>query len=76
MLKHGLVRVGIEPSSYGTHSLRRTKVALIHRRTGNVRTIQLLLGHIKPDSTIRYLGVDMEEALALGEAVDLIAARE
>ena len=71
LLKGWLQQVGIEPSSYGTHSLRRTKVALIYRQTGNLRAIQILLGHTKLDSTVRYLGVDIEDALALAEATDI-----
>lgn len=71
MLKGWLDQVGIEPSAYGTHSLRRTKVALIYRQTGNLRAIQILLGHTKLDSTVRYLGVDIEDALALAEADDI-----
>lgn len=71
LLKSWLQQVGIEPSGYGTHSLRRTKVALIYRQTGNIRAIQILLGHSKLDSTVRYLGVDIEDALALAEGTDL-----
>jgi integrase len=71
LLKRWLTEVGIEPSAYGTHSLRRTKVALIYRQTGNLRAVQILLGHTKLDSTVRYLGVDIEDALALAEATDI-----
>lgn len=71
LLKGWLSQVGIEPAAYGTHSLRRTKVALIYRQTGNLRAIQILLGHTKLDSTVRYLGVDIEDALALAEATDI-----
>jgi integrase len=71
LLKRWLREVGIEPSANGTHSLRRTKVALIYRQTGNIRAIQILLGHSKVDSTVRYLGVDIEDALALAEGTDL-----
>lgn len=71
LVKSWLQHVGIEPSAYGTHSLRRTKVALIYRQTGNLRAIQILLGHTKLDSTVRYLGVDIEDALALAEAIDI-----
>ena len=71
LVKGWLEQVGIEPSAYGTHSLRRTKVALIYRQTGNLRAIQILLGHSKLDSTVRYLGVDIEDALALAEATDI-----
>ena len=51
--------------------MRRTKVVQIYRKTGNLRTIQLLLGHIKTDSTVRYLGVELEDALAIGEGLEI-----
>jgi site-specific recombinase XerC len=63
--------IGLEPSAYGTHSMRRTKVAQIYRKTGNLRAVQLLLGHTKMDSTVRYLGVDLEDALSIAEAVEI-----
>lgn len=63
--------IGLEPSAYGTHSMRRTKVAQIYKKTGNLRAVQLLLGHTKMDSTVRYLGVDIEDALTLSEGIDL-----
>ncbi|MBD3677946.1 MAG: tyrosine-type recombinase/integrase [Rhodobacteraceae bacterium] len=63
--------VGLEPSAYGTHSMRRTKVAQIYRKTGNLRAVQLLLGHTKMDRTVRYLGVELEDALAIAEAVEI-----
>lgn len=63
--------VGLEPSAYGTHSMRRTKVAQIYRKTGNLRAVQLLLGHTKMDSTVRYLGVELEDALAISEGVEI-----
>jgi integrase len=63
--------VGLQPRAYGTHSLRRTKVALIYKRTGNLRACQLLLGHRKIESTVRYLGIKVDDALALSEQVDL-----
>ena len=63
--------LGLEPSAYGTHSMRRTKVAQIYKKTGNLRAVQLLLGHTKMDSTVRYLGVDLEDALTLSEGIDL-----
>jgi len=47
---------------YSTHSMRRTKVTLIDKKTGNLRAVQLLLGHAKMDSTVRYLGVELEQA--------------
>lgn len=63
--------IGLGPSAYGTHSMRRTKVAQIYRKTGNLRAVQLLLGHTKMDSTVRDLGVELEDALAIAEAVEL-----
>ena len=63
--------VGPSRSVYGTHSLRRTKVALIYKRTGNLRAVQILLGHIKLEITVRYLGVDAKDALALSEATEI-----
>jgi site-specific recombinase XerC len=62
---------GLEPSAYGTHSMRRTKVAQIYKKTGNLRAVQLLLGHTKMVNTARYLGVNLDDALTLSEGVDL-----
>jgi integrase len=62
---------GLDPALYGTHSLRRTKATLIYRRTGNIRAVQILLGHTKIESTVRYLGVEVDDALALSEQVDV-----
>ena len=56
---------------FGTHSLRRTKATLIYRRTGNLRAVQLLLGHKKIESTVRYLGIEVDDALAIAEQVDV-----
>lgn len=66
-----VLSIGLEPSGYGTHSMRRTKVAQLYKKTGNLRAVQLLLGHTKMDSTVRYLGVDLDDALELSEGVDL-----
>ncbi|MDU8946655.1 tyrosine-type recombinase/integrase [Ovoidimarina sediminis] len=63
--------IGLEPSGYGTHSLRRTKAALIYRKTGNLRAVQLLLGHTKVDSTVKYLGVELDDALSIAEKIDI-----
>lgn len=63
--------VGLDPSLYGTHSLRRTKAALIYRRTGNLRAVQLLLGHTKIESTVRYLGIEVDDALSIAEQIDI-----
>lgn len=59
------------PSLYGTHSLRRTKATLIYRRTGNLRAVQLLLDHTKIESTVRYLGIEVDDALTIAEQVDV-----
>jgi integrase len=63
--------IDLDPASFGTHSLRRTKAALIYRRTGNLRAVQLLLGHAKIESTVRYLGIEVDDALAISEQVDV-----
>jgi integrase len=62
---------GLDSSLFGTHSLRRTKATLIYRRTGNLRAVQLLLGHTKIESTVRYLGIEVDDALAISEQVDV-----
>jgi integrase len=56
---------------FGTHSLRRTKATLIYRRTGNLRAVQLLLGHTKLESTVRYLGIEVDDALNMAEQIEL-----
>jgi integrase len=63
--------IGLDPKLFGTHSLRRTKATLIYRRTGNLRAVQLLLGHTKIESTVRYLGIEVDDALATAEQVDV-----
>src|SRR5258707_15531261 len=63
--------IGLDPNLFGTHSLRRTKATLIYRRTGNLRAVQLLLGHTKIESTVRYLGIEIDDALAIAEQVDV-----
>ncbi len=63
--------IGLEVTGYGTHSMRRTKVTQIYKKTGNLRAVQLLLGHTKMDSTVRYLGVEIEDALAIAEAIEI-----
>lgn len=63
--------IGLDPSGYGTHLLRRTKAAQIYRKTGNLRAVQLLLGHTKVDSTVRYLGVELGDALSIAEKTDI-----
>jgi integrase len=63
--------IGLDSSFFGTHSLRRTKATLIYRRTGNLRAVQLLLGHTKIESTVRYLGIEVDDALAIAEQVEV-----
>lgn len=64
----GWVReIGLDPAVYGTHTLRRTKASLIYRRTKNLRAVQLLLGHTKLESTVRYLGIEVDDALEMAE---------
>jgi integrase len=63
--------IGLDPSLYGTHSLRRTKATMIYKRTGNLRAVQLLLGHTKIESTVRYLGIEVNDALEIAEQTDV-----
>ena len=71
LVREWVKSMGLEPSAYGTHSMRCTKVWQIYRKTGNLRAVQLLLGHTKMDSTVRYLGVELEDALAISEAIEI-----
>lgn len=71
LVRGWLSSIGLDATSYGTHSMRRTKVAQIYKKTGNLRAVQLLLGHTKMDSTVRYLGVELEDALAISESVEI-----
>ena len=61
----------MDPTMYGTHSMRRTKATLIYRQTKNIRAVQLLLGHSKLESTVRYLGIDIDDALEIAEQIDV-----
>lgn len=63
--------IGLRREEYGTHSLRRTKASIIYKATGNLRAVQILLGHSKIENTVRYLGVDIEDALALAEGTEI-----
>jgi integrase len=71
IVREWVTSIGLEASAYATHSMRRTKVTQIYKKTGNLRAVQLLLGHTKIDSTDRYLGVELEDALALAEAIEI-----
>jgi integrase len=62
--------IGLDPAGYGTHSMRRTKATLIYRKTKNLRAVQLLLGHSKLESTVRYLGIEVDDALEISEQID------
>ena len=70
LVRNWVISIGLEPSGYGTHFMRRTKVAESYRKTGNLRAVQLLLGHTKVDSTVRYLVVELEDALSIAERID------
>lgn len=71
LLRTWIKQIGLEPSAYDTHSLRRTKAAELYRKTGNLRAVQILLGHMRIESTVRYLGVDVDDALKLSEQVEM-----
>ena len=62
--------IGLDPAGYGTHTMRRTKATLVYRRTRNLRAVQLLLGHTKLESTIRYLGIEVNDALDISERTE------
>jgi len=71
IVRNWVTSIGLEASAYGTHSMRRAKVTQIYKKTGNLRAVQLLLGLTKMDSTVRYLGVELEDALAIAEAPEI-----
>ena len=71
LLSEWIASIGLNSKLFGTHSLRRTKATLIYRRTGNLRAVQLLLGHTKIESTVRYLGIEVDDAIAIAEQVDV-----
>jgi integrase len=71
LLSEGLAGIGLDSKLFGTHSLRRTNATLIYRRTGNLRAVQLLLGHTKIESTVRYFGIEVDDALAIAEQVEV-----
>lgn len=71
IVKAWVTAIGLDPAMYGTHTLRRTKATLIYRRTKNLRAIQLLLGHSKLESTVRYLGIEVDDALEMAEQTEI-----
>jgi integrase len=66
-----ITSIGLDRLKFGTHSLRRTKATLIYRRTGNLRAVQLLLGHSKIESTVRYLGIEIDDAIEIAEKIEI-----
>ena len=70
-MKSWVADIGLDSAVYGTHSLRRTKATLIYKRTKNLRAVQLLLGHTKLESTVRYLGIEVEDALEIAEQTEI-----
>ena len=71
IVKKWLSSIGLDLTSYGTHSMRRTKATLIYKKTKNLRAVQILLGHTKLESTVRYLGIEVDDALELSETIDI-----
>jgi len=71
MVDGWVAKIGLDPLAYGTHSIRRTKPTLIYRRTKNLRAVQLLLGHTKLESTVRYLGIEVDDALEMAEQTEV-----
>ena len=71
VLRRWVNELGLDPVGYGTHSMRRTKASLIYKRTKNLRAVQLLLGHSKIESTVRYLGIEVDDALEMAEQTDV-----
>jgi integrase len=71
IVEHWVKSIGLDPSAYGTHTMRRTKATLVYRRTKNLRAVQLLLGHTKLESTVRYLGIEVEDALEISEQTEI-----
>jgi integrase len=71
LVQEWVASIGLDPAKFGTHSLRRTKAVLIYRRTGNLRAVQLLLGHLNIESTVRYLGIVVDDAIEIAEKIDI-----
>lgn len=71
LVNEWIASIGLDPLKFGTHSLRRTKAMLIYRKTGNLRAVQLLLGHTKIESTVCYLGIEIDDAIKISEKIDI-----
>jgi integrase len=71
IVEHWVTSIGLDPAAYVTHTMRRTKATLVYRRTKNLRAVQLLLGHSKLESTVRYLGIEVDDALEISEQTEI-----
>lgn len=71
MVHQWVAAIDLYPTAYGTHTMRRTKATLIYKRTKNLRAVQLLLGHSKLESTVRYLGIEVDDALEISEQTEI-----
>lgn len=71
IVEQWVASAGLDPAAYGTHSMRRTKATLIYKRTKNLRAVQLLLGHSKLESTVRYLGIEVDDAMEISEQIEI-----
>ena len=71
IVEHWVMSIGLDPAVYGTHTMRRTKATLVYQRTKNLRAVQLLLGHTKLESTVRYLGIEVDDALEISEQTEI-----
>jgi site-specific recombinase XerD len=71
IVEYLVTSIGLDPAAYGTHTMRRTKATLIYRRTKNLRVVQLLLGHTKLERTVRYLGIEVDDALEISEQTEI-----
>lgn len=71
IVRDWVTSIGLEATAYGTHSMLRTKVTQIYKKTGNLRAVQLMLVHKRMDSTVRYLGVELEDVLAIAETIEI-----
>jgi len=71
IVEHWVTSIGLDPAAYGTHTMRRTKATLIYRRTKNLRAVQILLSHTKLESTVRYLGIEVDDALEISEQTEI-----
>ena len=70
-MQEWVANIGLDPAKFGTHPLRRTKALLIYRCTGDLRSVQVLLGHLKVESTVRYLGIEVDDAIEIAEKIDI-----